>query len=79
MHAAGEIFVKICLKARNIFFPDMFFPIKGGLGRVSMKESDTPDFIVGRDMTEWWEVSKICLCTLLLPVTFLMVNPVLIY
>ena len=54
MHAAGEIFVKICLKARNIFFPDMSFPIKGGLGRVSMKESDTPDFIVGRDMTEWW-------------------------
>ena len=59
MHAAGEIFVKICLKARNIFFPDMFFPIKGGVGRVSMKESDTPDFLVGRDMTEWWEVSKI--------------------
>ena len=79
MHAAGEIFVKICLKARNIFFPDMFFPTKGGVGRVSMKESDTPDFLVGRDMTEWWEVSKIWLCALLLPVTFLMVNPVLIY
>ena len=47
MHAAGEIFVKLCLKARYIFFPDMFFSIKGGTGRVSMKESDTLAFVVG--------------------------------
>ena len=64
MHAAGEIFVKFCLKARYIFFPDMFFSIKGGTRRVSMKESDTLAFLVGErgrggDMTEWWEVSKI--------------------
>ena len=57
----------------------MFFPIKGGAGRVSMKESDTPDFSVGGDMIEWWEVLKIWLCALLLPAPFLMVNPGPIY
>ena len=47
IHAAGKIFVKICRKVRYIFFPDMFFPIKGETGKVSMKESDTLAFFGG--------------------------------
>ena len=42
----------------------MFFPFKGGTGRVRMKESDTLTFLLvggggDGDMTEWWEISKI--------------------
>ena len=77
MHAAGEIFVKICLKARYIFF----FLICSSQSREGQegwawRKVIHLFFWWGRDITKWWEVSKIWVCALLLPAPFLVVNPV---
>ena len=51
---AGEMFDKICLKARYIF-SQCVFPIKGQTRRVSVKENGALDILVSGHLTEGWE------------------------